>query len=166
MKSKKACTVLLVFVSVLLFLTCCGYKSRENKTNTPDAPQSTTEEAGNTLMMQIGAEEFEVILEENEAAIGLLQMAQQQPIQISLREYGGFEKVGPIGVTLPAEDEYQTAEPGDIMLYTADQLVLFYGSNTWSYTKIGHVEDINRWIQALQDEQIDIILTIKGEKEC
>ena len=32
-----------------------------------------------------------------------------------------------------------TTEPGDIVLYSGDQLVVFFGSNSWSYTKLGHI---------------------------
>ena len=30
--------------------------------------------------------------------------------------------------------------PGDIVLYSGDQIVIFYGSNSWAYTRLGHVD--------------------------
>ena len=51
--------------------------------------------------------------------------------------YGGFEQVGSIGQELPRNDEQTTTQSGDIVLYSGDQIVLFYGSNSWSYTKLG-----------------------------
>ena len=53
--------------------------------------------------------------------------------------YGGFEQVGSIGSTLPSADTRITTNPGDIVLYSSNQIVLFYDSNTWSYTKLGHI---------------------------
>ena len=55
--------------------------------------------------------------------------------------YGGFEQVGSIGTTLPRNDVQTTTQSGDIMLYSGNQLVVFYGSNDWAYTRLGHITD-------------------------
>ena len=53
--------------------------------------------------------------------------------------YGGFEQVGPLGTSLPRNDSSTTTQAGDIVLYSGDQIVLFYGSNSWSYTRLGKI---------------------------
>ena len=58
-----------------------------------------------------------------------------------VQAYGGFEQVGPLGRTLPRNDVQITTEPGDLVLYAGNQLVVFYGSNTWAYTQLGHITD-------------------------
>jgi hypothetical protein len=55
--------------------------------------------------------------------------------------YGGFEQVGSIGTLLPRDDVQTTTEAGDIMLYAGDQMVVFYGSNSWAYTRLGRITD-------------------------
>ena len=55
--------------------------------------------------------------------------------------YGGFEQVGPIGTNLPRNDVQTTTEAGDIALYSGNQIVVFYGSNSWAYTRLGHLTD-------------------------
>ena len=55
--------------------------------------------------------------------------------------YGGFEQVGPIGKDLPREDRQTTTQAGDIVLYSGNQLVIFYGSNSWAYTRLGKIVD-------------------------
>ena len=55
--------------------------------------------------------------------------------------YGGFEQVGPIGQSLPRDDSQTTTQAGDIVLYSGNQIVVFYGSNSWSYTRLGHISD-------------------------
>jgi len=55
--------------------------------------------------------------------------------------YGGFEQVGPVGRNLPRDDRQITTVPGDIVLYSGNRIVVFYGSNSWSYTKLGHISD-------------------------
>ena len=67
-------------------------------------------------------------------------MKENGPLTLSLHEYGGFEKVGPLGQSLPTEDRQITTRSGDIVLYQGNQLVLFYGSNSWSYTKLSTEE--------------------------
>ena len=55
--------------------------------------------------------------------------------------YGGFEQVGPIGASLPRSDVQTVTEAGDIVLYAGNQIVIFYGSNSWSYTRLGRITD-------------------------
>ena len=59
-------------------------------------------------------------------------------IQMSM--YGGFEQVGPIGQDIVSDDARITTEAGDIVLYSSDQIVVFHGSNSWAYTRLGHVD--------------------------
>ena len=62
---------------------------------------------------------------------------------VNATEYGGFEKVGELGFSLPASDENINTEPGDIVLYQGDKVSLFYGSHSWSYTKLGKIDNIS-----------------------
>ena len=63
--------------------------------------------------------------------------------------YGGFEQVGSIGSTLPTSDKQMTTKAGDIVLYSGNQIVIFYGSNSWSYTKLGCIS--NKTVDELTD---------------
>ena len=49
--------------------------------------------------------------------------------------------MGSIGHSLPRDDKQTTASSGDIVLYSGNQMVVFYGSNSWSYTTLGHIYD-------------------------
>ena len=55
--------------------------------------------------------------------------------------YGGFEQVGSLGTRLPRDDRETTTGSGDIVLYSGSQIVVFYGSNSWAYTRLGHISD-------------------------
>ena len=61
------------------------------------------------------------------------------PLTIEMSMYGGFEQVGPIGRTIVSADERITTNAGDIVLYSGSRIVVFYGSNTWEYTRLGHI---------------------------
>lgn len=76
-------------------------------------------------------------LADNDAAKALAEKLAEGPVTISMSNYGGFEKVGALPWSLPTSDTRLTTKPGDIMLYTGDNIVIFYGENTWAYTPLG-----------------------------
>ena len=82
---------------------------------------------------------LDVIWEENESVKELFKNINKQPLTIDTTIYGGFEQVGSLGFDLPSNDIRLTSQPGDIYLYQGNQIVIFFGSNTWSYTKLGHI---------------------------
>ena len=90
-----------------------------------------------TMKLLIGDTAVPVTWEDNASVEALRQLL---PLTISMSMYGGFEQVGPIGASLPRQDEQTTTAAGDIVLYSGNQIVLFYGSNSWAYTRLGHVE--------------------------
>ena len=81
-------------------------------------------------------------LVKNDATSELISLLDNGPITLSMTENGGFEKVGNLPQSLPTSDVRQTAQSGDIMLYIGNVMCIFYGSNTWSYTKLGIMDDM------------------------
>ena len=77
--------------------------------------------------------------------------------------YGGFEQVGSLGSTLPRDDKKITTEAGDIVLYSGNQIVVFYGSNSWAYTKLGKITDKTASEMKELLENGDITLTLHTE---
>ena len=101
---------------------------------------STESEGAETMHMKIGETELEVAWEDNESVAALRELA-RDGLSIGMNMYGGFEQVGPIGESLPRADKQTTTQAGDIVLYAGNQLVVFYGSNSWAYTRLGHITD-------------------------
>ena len=94
-----------------------------------------------TMRMKINDTDVKVAWENNDAVKALAEMAAKGDVTIQMNAYGGFEQVGPIGTALPGNDTNIKTKAGDIMLYTSDHMVIFYGSNSWSYTRLGHITD-------------------------
>ena len=113
-----------------------GQLSGENESET-----SENEEAEAMLQMTIGGTPVEVKWDDNESVEALRQLCREEPLTIQMSMYGGFEQVGSIGQRLPRNDSQTTTQSGDIVLYSGDQIVVFYGSNSWAYTRLGHVTD-------------------------
>ena len=93
------------------------------------------------LQMLINGTAVAVAWEDNEAVAALKEYCRDQILTIPMSMYGGFEQVGSIGTSLPQNDVQTTTQSGDIVLYSGDQIVVFYGSNSWAYTRLGHITD-------------------------
>lgn len=106
-----------------------------------EAVQSTGQEAAEIMLqIQVGDTLLTAALEDNSSADALKEMLSEGPLTIEVENYGGFEKVGTLPESLPRNDTQMTAQPGDIMLYQGNSIVFFHGSNSWSYTKLGTIE--------------------------
>ena len=99
------------------------------------------EEKQEELSMKINNTPVQVEWENNEAVAALKESVKAKPLTIQMSMYGGFEQVGSIGTNLPANDVQTTTSAGDIVLYSGNQMVVFYGSNSWAYTRLGHITD-------------------------
>ena len=102
-----------------------------------------------TMTLTVNNHTLKVNLADNAATEALLSRLHDGPITYTANGYGGFEKVGALGFSLPSNDTYITTEPGDIMLYTSNQLCIFFGQNSWEYTRIGKIEGMTK--QQLKD---------------
>lgn len=96
------------------------------------------------MKLTIDGTELDVLWEDNESAAALRDLAADAPLTIQLSPYGGFEQVGPIGQRLPRNDAQTVTEPGDIVLYSGNQIVVFYGSNRWAYTRLGKIRGMDQ----------------------
>lgn len=92
------------------------------------------------IKISVGEKTIPIAIEDNNATMELVKVLRKAPVSYEANDYGGFEKVGNLGFSLPASDTQITTGPGDVILYSGNQIVLFYGTNSWSYTRIGKME--------------------------
>lgn len=107
----------------------------------------------NEIKITVSKKTLSVKIEDNAATKALVDALREASISYEANDYGGFEKVGGLGRTLPSSDSQITTQPGDVVLYNSNQIVLFYGSNSWSYTRIGKIqygtlEELKSFLQA------------------
>ena len=98
--------------------------------------------------------------EESETVEALFALCAEGPLEIQMSQYGGFEQVGALGERLPRDDQQTTTQPGDIVLYAGDQLVVFYGSNSWAYTRLGRIVEpsVDDLAQLLEGGDVVVVL--------
>ena len=95
--------------------------------------------------MQLKIEESTVNVEweDNASVDALAELASAEPVTVQMSMYGGFEQVGSLGTSLPRDDVQTTTSAGDIVLYSGNQVVVFYGSNSWAYTRLGKITGLS-----------------------
>lgn len=147
----------------------------QNNFNTVDSESFTTNESiilnesvvmsdvnvENKMKFLIDGAEVEVEWEANDSVRQLNEIVKNNPLTINAHLYGGFEQVGELGKSLASNNVQMQTEPGDIVLYNSNSIVVFFGSNSWSYTKLGKIKNkSNDEIKSLLDKSnVELIIT-------
>ena len=97
----------------------------------------------NIIKLKVNDHIFDVELENNSAAKELLKKLETGNVNVNATDYGNFEKVGNLGFSLPVNDENMNTEAGDIVLYQGNQVSVFYDTHSWSYTKLGKIQNVS-----------------------
>ena len=126
-----------IFLIISLFIAVAfSACAQDNDTNN----QSNTNESMK-MKIAVGGKEFTATMADNTSAKALVELLTKSPLTIQMQDYGSFEKVGSLGRSFPTNDVQTTTTAGDIVLYQGSSLVIFYGSNSWSYTRLGKIEN-------------------------
>ena len=135
-------TKILCVLLVLLGLPACGSGGAMSDPGTPpdqaaasgaESVQVQPSEGESALKITVGDYELLATFEDNSSAEEFRELLSQ--------DYGGFEKVGPLGTTLTRNDTQITTEPGDVILYQGNQITIYYGTNSWSFTRLARIDD-------------------------
>ena len=113
---------------------------KEQEQEQPKQQEEDETKMTDKIQLTISGTTLPVIIEDNVATRALVAALREGSITYTARDYGGFEKVGALGRSLPTSDTDITTQAGDVILYNGDNIVLFYGSNSWSYTRLGKIQ--------------------------
>ena len=83
-------------------------------------------------------------LADNSSTTSFYELLKKGPVTIKMHDYGNFEKVGPLGTTLPRNDTQITTTAGDIILYQGNQITIYYDANSWNFTRLGKVDGVTQ----------------------
>ncbi len=138
-------------------------ETERNETDTAetDIQDNMEENKVENMNVQVGDVVFSATLEKNEAVSALVEMMRESPVVIQMSDYSGFEKVGSLGTSLPTSNSQTTTQAGDIVLYNGNQIVIFYGSNSWNYTRLGYIDDLTGWEEALGRGDVTVIFSLQ-----
>lgn len=166
MKLKRILAFALALLTPLTLAACGARQQPESapessasggESETPQPPSEAK------LRLLIDGAEQQIEWEDNDSVAALKALAQSAPLTVVTSRYGGFEQVGGLGSRLPKNDVRITTQPGDVVLYSGDKLVLFFGSNTWEYTRLGRISAGSAELEALLGaESATITITYGG----
>lgn len=111
----------------------------EQESSQPQDNSSSQEEP--MLKISVGDQELLATFADNSSAEAFRDLLAQGPVTVSMDDYGGFEKVGSLGTTLTRNDTRITTQPGDVILYQGNQITIYYGTNTWNFTRLAKIND-------------------------
>ncbi len=130
----------------------------------PSHPQqdngSDNSQEGSALKITVGNYELQATFADNSSAEEWKELLSQGPITVEMEDYGGFEKVGPLGTTLTRNDQQITTEPGDVILYQGNQITIYYGTNSWSFTRLAKIDDPTDLQAKLGDGTVQVTFSL------
>lgn len=155
-----ACALL----AATLTATACSPTDKENAQQQTDKTQNNNNMDTKTIILTTeGGTAFTATLADNSSARALADMLAEGDITIDMEDYGDMEKVGPIGRTLPRNDTPTTTGPGDLILYQGKYFVIYYGTNSWTFTPLGRIEGASgsELLKALGRGDVKVTLSLK-----
>lgn len=93
-----------------------------------------------SMKLYINETEIPVIWEENRSVREIMEEAAKGDIIVEMSMYSDNEQVGSLGRSYISNNKQTTTHNGDIVLYNSSNIVVFYGSNSWSYTRLGKMD--------------------------
>ena len=149
------------FIRNFLLLTAfmlCSCSSEENEV----MAQTMTQK----MFITIGGVTKTATMVDNAATQELVARLQQAPVTVTLNSSGGFEIWGALGFSLSTSNEQVNAQPGDIVLYNGSNICMFYGTNSWSYTRLGHIDGLSenelRTFLHASESNISVMLSLNN----
>ena len=137
--------IMALLMSTLLLSGCINNENNKDNQSEDDITDNIPEEE--IMKLEIDENVLDVSWNNNASVTALNEI---KPLTINMHLYGGFEQVGSIGQSIVSDDKEITTKPGDIVLYSSNQIVVFFGTNTWRYTKLGHIN--------LSDSELNTLL--------
>jgi hypothetical protein len=124
----------------------------------PAQVQPSQEESA--LKITVNGQELLATFADNSSAREFQELLAQGPLSVEMADYGGFEKVGPLGTTLTRNDTQITTQPGDVILYQGNQITIYYGTNSWNFTRLARIDDPSGLQEKLGDGTVSVTFSL------
>lgn len=155
-----------ILVPILFFVIPSSNKQStglEQSNSTAEQPTNNNNDKRNQQMnITINETTLTATMEDNSSAQALLDMLKSSPLTLDMRDYANMEKVGNLDASLPTNDQQITIQPGDIILYQGNQITIYYDTNQWNLTKLGHIDNISadKLRQLLGDGNVEATFSV------
>ena len=134
-----------VWMGDALWINASNHANRANmiKEWLPKLDFAVTQTDMEKIYITIGGLTHSATLVNNSATQTLIEKLKNGSVTVTLNSSGGFEIWGALGFSLPTSNEQVNAQPGDVILYNGSNICMFFGSNSWSYTRLGRIDGLS-----------------------
>ena len=163
---------LITFVAIFLLLSACSSDAASssptaarNSAQSGDTPSSETSKGAAVMKLEIHVNDttFTATLNDNSSAKALVELLQKGDLTLDMEDFSNFEKVADLPVTLPRNDTPTDTDAGDLILYLGKRIVIYYDKNSWNFTTLGKIDNVNkkRLKQILGDGNVTVTFSVK-----
>lgn len=134
--------------------------SQPSATTPSQSTQVQPSQEESALKITVNGQELLATFEDNSSAREFQELLAQGPLTVEMADYGGFEKVGALGTTLTRNDTQITTQPGDVILYQGNQITIYYGTNSWNFTRLARIDDPSGLQEKLGDGTVSVTFSL------
>lgn len=147
-------------VAILLLSACSSDAASSTK---PSQPESEKGSASMKLKIHVNDTTFTATLADNSSATALKELLQKGDLTLDMEDFSNFEKVADLPITLPRNDTPTDTDAGDLILYLGKRIVIYYDKNSWNFTTLGKIDNVNkkRLKQILGDGNATVTFSVK-----
>jgi len=147
-------------VAILLLSACSSDAASSMK---PSQPESEKGSIPMKLKIHVNDTTFTATLADNSSAEAFAEYLSQGDLTLDMHDYGSFEKVADLPTTLPRNDTQIDTDAGDLILYLGKRIVIYYDKNSWNFTRLGKIDNVNkkRLKQILGDGNATVTFSVK-----
>jgi hypothetical protein len=115
------------------------------------------------LKIHVNDTTFTATLADNSSATALKELLQKGDLTLDMEDFSNFEKVADLPTTLPRNDTQIDTDAGDLILYLGKRIVIYYDKNSWNFTRLGKIDNVNkkRLKQILGDGNATVTFSVK-----
>lgn len=117
----------MIFI-VFCLITACALDT-DNDKNEQAAKTDTTGAKTMKITITVNGKTLTASLYDNSSSRALVELLQKGAITIDMHDYGNFEKVGDLPISLPCNDKQTNTDAGDLILYQGKSFVIYYDKN-------------------------------------
>ena len=152
---------LLAYIVAILLLSACS--SDAASSTKPSQPESDKGSASMKLKIHVNDTTFTATLADNSSATALKELLQKGDLTLDMEDFSNFEKVADLPTTLPRNDTQIDTDAGDLILYLGKRIVIYYDKNSWNFTRLGKIDNVNkkRLKQILGDGNATVTFSVK-----
>ena len=152
---------LLAYIVAILLLSACS--SDAASSTQPSQPESCKGSASMKLKIHVNDTTFTATLADNSSAEAFAEYLSQGDLTLDMHDYGSFEKVADLPRSFPRNDTQIDTDAGDIILYQGKSITIYYDKNSWNFTRLGKIDNVNknRLKQILGDGNATVTFSVK-----